>query len=83
MIQNQIFNFALIILIMVAGADFMARSSGHRTHASYRRIVGNVRRFCWQHITRFVRWAWHEYSQFIVGLAVGILLALYFTGHFQ
>ena len=78
---NQLFTFVLVILIMGVGLDFLFRASGPRAHAGYRRVVGMIRGFCWRYFTACVRWIWYEYSQFIIGVAAGVLAALYFTGH--
>lgn len=78
---NQLFGFLLIILVMLIGLDFLTRSIGPRAHRAYRAWLGRAEAFVRRQITDFLRWAWREYSQFIVGLAVGVLATLYFTGH--
>ena len=80
--MNTLFGFILIFVIMGLGLDIMFR--GNPTiHGAYRRTVSQILRYIRQRLARFVRWAWHNYRQFIVGFAVGVLTVLYFTGHFQ
>ncbi len=78
---NAIFGFALVIGIMLVGGDLITRSTPP-INRQYRRVLRGVYSFFRRHISRFVRWSWREYKQFIIGTAVGIIATLYFTGHF-
>ena len=82
-IPNQVFTFVLTALVLLVGLDFLFRSAGPRPHAGYRRFVGRLWGAVVRHTTRFVRWAWREYAQFIVGVITGVLGILYFQGHFK
>jgi len=77
---NQLLGFGIVIFVLLAGCDFMARAAGPRAHASYRRGLGRLERAIRGQVIRFARWAWAGYHQFIIGIVVGIVLALYFTG---
>ena len=81
--MNQFLGYVFVIVVMLVGLDFLFRSGGPRAHGAYRRWLGRVRAFLSRQMARFIRWAWREYSQFIVGFATGILAALYYTGHLQ
>ena len=81
--ENTLFDFILIILIILVGCDFLARSIGSRAHARYRRALGNVYNFIRTRVNRFVRWGWREHKKFLIGAVAGAILALYLTGHFR
>ena len=80
--ENTLFDFILIILIMLVGCDFLARAIGSRAHAHYRRALGTAYNFIRTHVNRFVRWAWREHKKFLIGAVVGAIIALYLTGYF-
>lgn len=68
---NQIVSFGLLVLFLSIGfGALVGQGPGAMGVLNWYR----------RHLTRFVRWAWHEYWRFIVGFAVGVLTALYFTG---
>ena len=81
--MQGIFMQVLVIAILLVGFDFLMRVPGPRVHRIYRRGVSSVLRYIRRQIVGFSRWAWLNYRQFIIGVGVGILAALYFTGHFQ
>ncbi len=76
-----LFGFCLIIGFMLIGGDVLTRSTPI-VNRQYRRVLRGVYIFLRRHVTRFVRFAWREYKQFIIGTAVGTIATLYFTGHF-
>jgi len=78
-VVNEVFGFVLVIFVMGIGLDFLFRSNP-RIHGAYRRSVRRLGTFCSRQLSRFLRWAWREYSQFIVG-SVATLALLYLTGH--
>ena len=78
---NQLLMFALVIGIMLVGMDFITKAAGFQ--AMYRRILNRTWRYIRGHVSRFLRFAWREYKQFIVGTAAGIIATLYCTGHFS
>ena len=80
--QNTLLGFGLTIGVMLFGMDLVTKSAGPRFNAQYRRVLRAAYTFLRRHVTRFVRWAWREYKQFIIGTAVGVCATLYFTGHF-
>ena len=74
-VANQLFGFGLIILVMLVGLDFLARSAGPRAHAGYRRMLGRIGR----ELGRVSRRLWRRHWKFFVGVAVGIMLTVYFS----
>jgi hypothetical protein len=80
--QNTLFGFALTIGIMLFGFDIVTRTAGPRFNAQYRRVLRATYNFLRRNVSRFVRWAWRGYKQFIIGTAFGVIATLYFTGHF-
>lgn len=79
---NVVFYFALVIGIMLFGFDIMLRPTPW-AHTRYRRALRAIYKGIHRQLSRFVRWAWREYRQFIFGTVTGALLVLYFTGHFR
>ena len=80
--MNQLFVFSLVIGTMLVGTDVMLRGTP-AVQRQYRRVLRGTWNFIKRNVTRFVRWAWRNYRQGIIGFAIGLLVALYFTGHFQ
>lgn len=79
-IANQLVVFSLTILIMLVGLDFLMRAMGPRAHGAYRRELRRGFGFARRQITRFMRWAWREHHEFVLGAIAGALAVLYFTG---
>lgn len=79
---SQVFAFIVVISILLVGVDFMAKGAGPRVHGGYRRGLSRFERAIRERVVRFANWAWLGYHQFIIGVGVGIMLALYFLGRF-
>jgi hypothetical protein len=80
---NQVINYLFIIFIMFLAADLMFQISGtRRLQAMYRRLIGRIANFFLHHLTFAIRWVWQRFHQYILGIASGILLVLYYQGFF-
>ena len=80
--QNTLFGFVVTIGLVLLGFDIVTRTAGPAFHSRYRRVLRAVYNFFRRQISRFVRWSWRGYKQFIIGTAFGVIATLYFTGHF-
>ena len=80
--QNTLFGFVVTIGLVLFAFDIVTRMAGPAFHTRYRRVLRGVYNFLRRHISRFVRWSWRGYKQFIIGTAFGAIATLYFTGHF-
>ena len=77
--MNQlVFGFVLPVIIMLVGLDCLLRMQP-RMRAGYHRLLRRVGGHFLRQVTRFARWAWREYHQFILG-AVTMLALLYYMG---
>lgn len=71
-------NFSIILLVLLIGFDLVTRSAGPRVHSAYRRTVSRVGRYLGRQISRFARFVWARYHQFILGVVSGVIFTLYF-----
>ncbi len=75
--MNQLFIFATTMAVMLWIVDFALGcfgTPGAMLRGQYRRLL----RWCGRQFSRLARWAWRTYQQFLLGIGVGILVALYF-----
>ena len=77
--MNQLFGFVLVIGIMLLGTDVITRATPP-IHRAYRRCLREVFSFLRRNFVRFIRWAWRNYRQGIVGFILAIIL-MALTGH--
>jgi len=78
--MDAIFTFGFVIAVFIVVLGVALNTVSPRLAAAYRRGLANVARAARRQVTRFARWAWRNYHQFIVGVGVGIVLTLYFLG---
>lgn len=67
------------ILLMALGGELVTRGVP-AVNRRYRAVLAWTWNGLRGRIRQLFRWAWREYKQFIVGVGVGVLLTLYFTG---
>jgi len=80
--MDLLFSFTLIIVIMLIGTDVMLHGSP-AVQRRYRAALRAVFTFVRRHTVRFVRWAWQNYRQGIIGFILGLVAATYFAGRPQ
>jgi hypothetical protein len=65
----------VVLGIIVVGMDFVFKAFGLGLHAWYRGLLKRVYKKIVRKLRALVKWAWTNYKQFIIGFAVGLLVA--------